>query len=91
MNSIRDAFGLALALLAVAFLMNHCLGCGPTGAERVEHAIVVGMYERELDACREQGLMSGSFAVYEACAHAVDHRLCVQYGVRCVHTDAGAR
>lgn len=60
-----------------------------SGCAAADSASVVANYERELDHCREVGKVSHSFDVYDACARAVDRRLCAQRGVRCVETDGG--
>jgi hypothetical protein len=66
-----------------AALLSFLVACA-SPQERAEQAIVLGLYERELDACREQGKVSGSFAVYKACADATDRKLCSSRGVRCI-------
>jgi len=86
-RGIIPAIGVICLLAGLTLVIAYCNACTPTAAERAESAIVVATYERELDACREQGRMSKSYSVYEACARAVDHRLCAERGVRCV--DAG--
>lgn len=71
---------------AFLFLVGFAAGC--SGAQqRAEQALVVGTYERQLDQCREKGKVSGSYAVYEACARAVDRTLCATKGLMC--TDGG--
>jgi len=86
---MRGAFGLALALFAFGCIVGQCAGCA-SATERAEQAIVVGVYERELDACIAQGKASGSFAVYQACARTVDRRMCVERGLRCAAADGGS-
>lgn len=83
-----SALRMALFLFALGCIVEHVAGCIPSAKERTENALVVGVYERELDHCKAQGKAAGSYAVYEACANAVDRLLCIQRGVRCA--DGGA-
>ncbi len=57
------------------------LGCMPAPA--VENIAAVNQYEALLEHCRERGKVAGSYAVYEACADAVDRELCNTRGLRC--------
>lgn len=85
---VRETLVVGLALGAALAVLANCTGCA-SAQERAEQAIVVGTYERELDHCRQQGKVSGSFAVYQACANAVDRRFCAERGLRCGY-DGGA-
>ena len=84
MKSTRETVGVALLLLAATFIVTRCfLGCA-SAQERAAQAFIVATYERELNACYEQGQMSNSWPVYQACANALDRRMCVERGLRCV-------
>jgi hypothetical protein len=61
-------------------------GCQPVPP--IENAAAVAQYEGLLEHCRQRGKVAGSFAVYEACADAVDRELCNTRGLRC--KDGGA-
>lgn len=79
-----SAIALVVASIALAIVEG---GCSSATERRAENAIVNAAYERELEHCKEQGKVSHSFEVYEACADAVDRRLCIERKVRC--HDAG--
>lgn len=51
--------------------------------ETVENAAAVAQYKLALTKCREKGKAAGSYAVYEACADAVDADLCHNSALRC--------
>jgi hypothetical protein len=61
-------------------------GCQPPPS--MENAAAVAQYEGLLEHCRQRGKVAGSYAVYEACADAVDRELCSTHGLRC--KDGGA-
>lgn len=80
-SDVKEACALALALFALAVVLGFChTGC--TNTQR-QHARILADYEAELERCREVGKAAGWYAVYEACAKAVDRQLCVDKGLRC--------
>jgi len=79
---VREVVSVVLAFLGLIFALHLCTGCS-SPQERVANAIVVATYDRDLDHCKELGKTSGSFAVYETCAKAVDRRLCAEFAMRC--------
>ncbi len=82
MKSLKDTLLLAVGLFGAAIIAEHCLtGCAAAGP--ADKALTIAAYERELDRCRDNGKASGSYAVYEACADAVDRELCNTRGLRC--------
>ncbi len=63
------------------------LGCVPreptTIIQSIENAAAVAQYKGLLDDCRARGKAAKSYAVYEACADAVDAELCRARGSQC--------
>lgn len=68
-RTMRVCAALVVIALMVVTAITHC-GCDQLG--RVEAAADVAQYERELDACKEQGKAAHSYDVYEACAKKAD-------------------
>lgn len=72
-----------VAVAGVLSIIAAMASCRPEQREAVENAAAVAQYEALLDDCKERGKTAGSYAVYEACANAVDRQLCAESGVRC--------
>jgi hypothetical protein len=79
---MRSFLQTAVSLFAAAYLFSRCLGCAEMQARAVQ-AKVVDDYVAELDRCKAVGKASGSLAVYNACADAVDRTVCAEKGWRC--------
>lgn len=79
----REVFAIVVAFAAMLFALHLCTGCKPEHREPVENAAAVAQYTALLDDCKAKGKDAGSYAVYEACADALDRHLCVESGVRC--------
>ena len=92
MKELSDTVALVLWLLVVGFVVGHCAGCqtseGRAATDAVESAAAVARYRGLLDECRARGRDAGSYAVYDACADAVDRLFCRESALRC--TDGGA-
>lgn len=73
------------AFIAGLFAMSWAtgLGCSPAVVQNAENAAAVAQYTALLEHCRARGKVAGSYAVYAACADAVDRDLCVTYRLRC--------
>lgn len=67
--------------VALAVLLVGCASVPPV--VNVENAAAVAQYTALLEDCRERGKVAGSYAVYEACANAVDRELCARHKLRC--------
>lgn len=81
-----------MTALAIAGVLvgSACEGCkqappAETITQTVENAAAVAQYGLMLDACRAKGKDAGSYAVYEACADAIDSEICHHQQVRCAH------
>lgn len=86
----KGAGPLAVLVVAGAALFAHgCADPKPT-PQNVENAAAVAQYEVLLADCRKQGKTAKSYDVYEACASAVDRKLCAGNGLRCAD-DGGAK
>lgn len=80
--------GMALVRLvelafAVDLVTRALAACSPSQVSTLREVRIVDDYHAALDRCREQGRLSGSFGVYEACARARDRELCNERGLRC--------
>lgn len=73
-----DAFVVLLFIAGVLFVARGVAGCVPPkdAATKAEHVVVVGSYERRLDACREEAKASRSMLVYDACEREATRALC---------------
>lgn len=80
-----------IPVMAVLLAVGHVAvyACDKPPAQNVENVAAVAQYEALLSECRKVGKDAGSYAVYAACADAVDRKLCSENGLRC--TDGGAR
>ena len=67
--------------VALASLLVACASVPPVA--NVENAAAVAQYTTMLEHCRERGKAAGSYAVYQACADAVDRELCARQKLRC--------
>lgn len=85
MKKIIYAATLALVAAASSVLpVLLVLGCDHVPpAINIENAAAVAQYEALLYDCRARGKTAGSYAVYEACAAAVDRGLCAERGLLC--------
>jgi hypothetical protein len=79
---MREALVFILAMVGTVGVLAHCQP-KPEVKTAVENAAAVAQYTALLDQCRAQGRASNSFAVYQACADAVDDHLCSQHRLRC--------
>lgn len=73
----------SLALFALGIGLEFCLGCAGSTLPNLENIEAVIQYEALLEHCRVQGKLAESYAVYAACAKAVDRKLCADHGLRC--------
>lgn len=76
-------------LLFGGMFVGQCCGCAAITGDRLDNARIVAIYEIKLQHCKERGKVAGSYAVYEACAKAVDREMCAEYGVLCGPKDGG--
>lgn len=83
---MKKLIPLIVSLYALGAVVGACKD--PTTPKNIENAAAVAQYEALLTDCRAQGKSAGSYDVYEACAKAVDQKLCAQNGLRCA--DGGA-
>lgn len=77
MNPRRlSGMGILVLVGAVLLLARLLAGCLPPEdvAQRAEHVVVVGSYERRLDACRES---TRTIEAYDACEREATRALCV--------------
>lgn len=81
--------GAAAVLLAAGAALAGSASCAAVTPQNIENAAAVTQYEVLLTDCRKRGKEAKSYEVYEACADALDHQLCVESRVRCV--DGGAK
>lgn len=94
MKSLGETFALALFLLLLGGIVAHCtVGCTPaeqtTVVETVESQAAVAQYKLLLADCRAKGKAARDYAVYAACADALDAELCRTRGAQCA--DGGAK
>jgi hypothetical protein len=86
---MKTGIGIGIALFGLACVVLRCAGCHPPApGTEVENAAAVAQYKALLVDCRARGKAARDYAVYEACADAVDAMLCAQRSLRC--TDGGA-
>ncbi len=73
-----DALTVLLFVGVVLLVCRVLAGCIPPkdAATKAEHVVVVGSYERRLDACREEARASRSMLVYDACEREATRALC---------------
>jgi outer membrane murein-binding lipoprotein Lpp len=76
----RKLSGLGILVLVGAVLLVARLlaGCLPPEdvAQKAEHVVVIGSYERRLDRCREEAKAARSIQVYDACEREATRDLC---------------
>lgn len=91
MRDIREVVAVGLAFLGLICALHYCTFCTPPEqqviTESVENATAVAQYKALLADCRARGKDAGSYAVYSACADALDAELCRGSALRC---DGGA-
>ena len=72
MSKLGKFVAIALALFAALYVFAMLHGCSPSPP--VAAAYDVAGHSAALMACRERGKDAGSYAIYHACADAVDDR-----------------